>query len=246
MIRHSRLPPLFRLHPIGSGLDVGREAARLAEAGGDPATVICAEREDLLDCAVILHPETELADAALVMYVAMLGLGDALGAEVQAGIDMTFRWPNLIEANLGAVARLGLVIPDAAASDAVPGWMAVRLTVQIAEPAGGWREGEFPETSLFGEGCVEVTGSGLLESFARHFLTWLNRWQHDGFDPVRAMWLRHARFLGERIEIPMSAGPVRGLFSGIGDDGAGRLGDGAKARHVGLLEAIDVSVGNPA
>jgi len=101
-----------------------------------------------------------------VMYVAMLGLGDALGAEVPAGIDMTFRWPNLIEANLGAVARLGLVIPDDAASDSVPEWMVVSLVVQLAEPAGDWRDGEFPEASLFGEGCVEVTGSGLLESFA--------------------------------------------------------------------------------
>ncbi|NQU69780.1 MAG: hypothetical protein HQ514_04485 [Rhodospirillales bacterium] len=242
MIRQSRLPPIFRLHTIDAENDVAVDAIRFADSGGDPATIICSEREDMLDCAIILHPETDLNDAMLVMYVAALGLGDALGTVVPAGIDMTFRWPNIIEANLGSVARLDLLIPDNAAGTEIPDWIAARVTTQVGELDGDWRDGAFPETSLFGEGCVEVTSSQLLESLARHFLTWLNRWQQDGFDPIRAMWLRHARSQGAEIDLTTATGRHQGVFSNIGDDGALELENG---EHVGLRDALEALRGKP-
>lgn len=238
MIRQTRLPSIFHLHPIDPEIDLVEEAARFADSGGDPATIICAEREDILDCAVILHPEINLTAARQMIYVAALGLGDALGTEVPAGIDMVFRWPDIIEANLGSVARLGLLVCGGAVESEIPDWIAVRVTTQIGELEGDWRDGPFPETSLHGEGCVEVAADQLLESFARHFLTWINRWRHDGFDPVRAMWLRHARSHGEEIELETVAGPVKGVFSAIRDDGALEFDDG---RHVRLSDAIGAS-----
>lgn len=229
MIRQTRLPPIFRLQLIEPDLDVAAEAVRFANADGDPATIICAEREDVLDCGIILHPETDLNDAMLVIYVAALGLGDALGTVVQAGIDMTFRWPDIIEANLASVARLDLIIPDEAKGTDIPDWIIARMTTQVGDLDGDWRDGPFPETSLAGEGCVEVTTGQLLESFSRHFLTWLNRWQQDGFDPVRAMWLRHAGSHGAEIDLTTATGRHHGVFSGIGDDGALELDQGGRA-----------------
>jgi BirA family transcriptional regulator, biotin operon repressor / biotin---[acetyl-CoA-carboxylase] ligase len=237
MIRETRLPPIFHLHLIDADGDVTDEATKFADQGGDPATIICAEREDVLDCAIILHPESDLTNAMLVIYVAALGLGDALGTVVPAGIDMTFRWPQIIDANLGSVARLGILVSDGASDMGVPHWIAVRATIQIGGLEGDWREGTFPETSLFGEGCVEVTCSQLLENFARHFLTWINRWQDDGFDPVRAMWLRHARSHGADITVETDAGPVQGIFLAIGDDGALEFDDG---RRLSLRDGLGI------
>ena len=61
---------------------------------------------------------------------------------------------------------------------------------------------------------------GLLEIFARHFLNWVNRWQDDGFDPIRTMWLRHAPGHGEKIELELGGERLSGTFGGIDDDGA--------------------------
>ena len=170
-----------------------RARVPMAADGADPATLLCADREDILDCAVILQPETALSDAMLVIYVGMLGMGDALGSVVPAGIDVTYRWPNLIEANLGVVARLGLSAPPVSA--AVPPWLTLRATVAVSSTDPGF------ETTLAEEGAIDVTAGHLLESYSRHLLTWMSRWQDDGFEPVRAMWLRHSDKQGQAIEI---------------------------------------------
>ncbi len=155
MFRNCQLPPLYRLITVDGGADVAAEAGRLAASGAEPATVICAAREDRLDCAVILHPDLPAAEARLAIYLLALGLGDALGAVVPAGIDVTYRWPNVIEANVGAVARVGIDLPEAAVDGEVAGWLVARATVVIgALPGEGLRQG-FPETSLHDEGCVD-------------------------------------------------------------------------------------------
>ncbi len=238
MLRQARLPPLFRLTPIGAADDVAAEAARAAKAGADPGTVICAEREDILDCAVILHPDMPREEAILVLYVATLGLGDAIGAEAPAGIDVTYRWPNLLDANIGSIARLDLELPADAADSEVPEWLAVRVRIQVGPLDDDWREDVFPETSLHNEGAVEVTVSVLLESFCRHFLTWLNRWQQDGFEPVRAMWLRHAPAHDQEIDLVLNSGQFAGAFAGIGDDGALELDEDGTRRRFALVENI--------
>jgi biotin-(acetyl-CoA carboxylase) ligase len=97
---------------------------------------------------------------------------------------------------------------------------------------------DFPRTSLRDDGCVDLTVAELLEAFSRHFLTWINRWQDDGFEPVRAMWLCHAPDHGETIEIEVEGKQVSGVFEGIDDDGALVLGQGEATRRVALDTAL--------
>lgn len=238
MIRESRLPPLFRLHPLAADADVAAEARRLAAAGAEPGSVLCADRENRLDAAVVLHPEETAIQASRIVYVATLGLGDAIGAEVPAGIDVTYRWPNIIDANVGSVAKVRLEQPDGIAPDDTPEWLVAHVVAEIGPLSEGWREGRFPETSLHDEGCVEVTAGGLLESFTRHFLTWINRWQDDGFEPVRAMWLRHAPLHGGEIEIELNGRMLRGVFTDIDDEGALILDRDGTIEKIGLDAAL--------
>lgn len=232
MIHTARLPPLYRLVPVDSGDDVAAEARRLAADGADPATMVCAERDDRLACAVILHPDAPLAEACLAVYVGALGLGDALGAVVPAGLDLTYHWPNRIAANVATVAEIGIDAQDADPAE----WMI--LTAGVAIRSDGDAAPGFAATTLHDEGCVEVTVTALLESFARHFLTWVNRWQDDGFEPVRAMWLRHAPDHRKEIEIAVDGGTRRGVFGGIGDDGALLLETGDAVKRVDLGAAL--------
>lgn len=243
MIQDCRLPPLYRFVPLDPGVDVAEEACRQAAAGADPATLFCCAGEDRLEFAVVLHPETPLAEARLVLYIATLGLGDALGVVVPAGLDVTYTWPNLIAANMGSVARITVTPPVDAEPGSVPAWLVLHLTVVFGPlPGEGLHEG-FPGTSLRDEGCAEVTMVELLESFARHFLTWLNRWQDDGLDPVRAMWLRHSPDHGSTIEIEVEGKQVTGIFQGIDDDGALLLGQGESTLRVALDAALGERTG---
>lgn len=223
--------------PLEPDADVGAETRRRANAGADPGTILCAAREDVLDCAVILHPEVPLGQAKLALYVGALGLGAALGVVAPPMLDVTYHWPNRIDAIMGSVARIDLVLPDSAGPESVPDWLAVRVTAVIGPlPVAGVRQ-DFARTSLRDDGCVDLTVADLLEAFARHFLTWINRWQDDGFEPVRALWLRHAPDHGETIEIEVDGKQVSGVFQGIDDDGALVLGQGESTRRI-TLDAV--------
>lgn len=238
MFEACHIPPLCRLMPLEPDADVGAETRRRANAGADAGTLLCAAREDVLDCAVILHPEVPLGQAKLALYVGALGLGAAVGAIAPPMMDVTYHWPNRIDAITGSVAEIDLILPDSTGPESVPDWLAVRVTAVIGPlPVDGMRRG-FPRTSLRDDGCVDMTVAELLEAFARHFLTWINRWQDDGFEPVRALWLRHAPDHGETIEIEVEGKQVSGVFQGIDDDGALLLGQGESTRRVALDTAL--------
>ncbi len=238
MFEACQIPPLCRLVPLEPDADVDAETRRRANAGADPGTIICAAREDVLDCAVILHPEVPLGQAKLALYVGALGLGAALGVVAPPMLDVTYHWPNRIDAIMGSVARIDLILPDTAVPESVPDWLAVRVTAVIGPlPVDGVGQ-DFARTSLRDDGCVDLTVAELLEAFARHFLTWINRWQDDGFEPVRALWLRHAPDHGETIEIETGGERLRGVFEGIDDDGALLLGQDDATRRVTLEAAL--------
>jgi biotin-(acetyl-CoA carboxylase) ligase len=244
MIENADLSPLYKLVVIAADEDPLSRALELATSGADPATVICADRADLLECAIILHPDMPTTEARLVIYAAMLGLGDALGSVVPAGIDVTFRWPNLIEANIGRVAHITLSLPPSTSENEVPAWMILRITVAI-DSSPNALEGERSkglgfETSLAGEGAVEVTAVALLESFSRHFLTWISRWQDDGFNPLRTMWLHRTIDLQKPIDLEIDGIKNSGTFAGIAEDGDLILQTPETTRQISLGDVLNI------
>ncbi len=210
----------------------------MAVEGAHDGTLLWVGRDDRLDCAVILHPDEALARAAVVTYVAMLGLRDALGAVGSPMLEVTFAWPNRIEANGGGVAAIGIELPDGVASGSVPDWLVLFAAVNVTAPLPLGSDAKRRVTSLREEGCEGLTPAELLETFARHFLTWINRWQDDGFAPVRAAWLRHAPNHGEEIEIGVKGERPTGTFAGIDDDGALVLDTEGARRRVDLCVAL--------
>ena len=215
--------------------DAAAEAVRLAAGGADPGTLVVSDGADWLRCAVVLHPDAPMVEACRIIYVGVLGLGDALGAVVPAGIDMTFHWPGRIDANAAPVARVGLRGPLPLDAPKAPDWLV--LTAEVAVAPDGVPNDAFG-TTLRDEGCAEVTTALLLESFARHLLTWVNRWQDDGFRPIRAMWLRHAYDHKEAVEIVLSGKTHSGVFAGIDDAGDLELVQDETILPIALAEAL--------
>lgn len=237
MIESARLPPVYRLVAVAAGGNPETRARALAAGGADPATLACADRPDRLDCSIVLDPGMALGEARLVVYVGMLALRDALGAVIPPGIDVTYRWPNLIEANIAPVARVDLHAPGAKTAAATPRWMTLRAVVALSTAIDGDPDAPAFETTIADEGGPEVTSVELLESFARHLLTWMNRWEEEGFAQVRARWLDHAPSRGERIQLVIGKRRSSGLFRDIADDGALVL-EGKRSTRAVPLSAV--------
>ena len=199
MSRRPILPPLYRGAALDAAGDAFLEAQARARAGAGAGTLLWSARDDRFDCAVVLEPERPLAESLPVHYVALLGFGDALGALLPPAVDVTFDWPDRIAVNGGTVGGVRLAVPDAEAA-ATPDWMVVGAGAALADDPTDDEPGRNPgRTTLGTEGGAGIAPVDLVEAFARHFLVWLNRWQDDGFGPVRQAWLKRAAGSGGRV-----------------------------------------------
>lgn len=191
------LPPVFQCKFVPAGTSPYTAAIEQADADGEPGQFLVAMREDQVDCAVTLAPEGSRLDAYRIVYLAAVAIGDALGAIVPPAVEVQFGWPDRILVN-GAIAggvRLTVssqnieVAEDASHSDE-PAWAVLGLTLQVAMDAMDISPGQDRErTSLHDEGCGELGTRDILESFSRHLLYWINKYQDEGFTPVRKHWL---------------------------------------------------------
>ena len=198
MTRNLVLPPIYRAVAIEPANDLCAEAVCQARDGAADGTFLWARRADRADCAMVLEPDWPADTAAQISYVAMLGIGDALGAVMPAGV-------------------------------------AVPLAGDGADYSPGR---DVDRTNLYEEGCGEVGAIELLESFARHFLHWADRWQDDGFAPVRPDQLNRAAGLGAPIEIDVAGIRRAGVFAGIDDDGGLVLDGTGPSASIDLRRAL--------
>ena len=97
------VPSLFAPVAITREQDATKTARGLAASGSDPGTFVWSRREDRVDCAIVLAPEAPYTESLLVSYVAVVGIGDALGALIPPVTPVTFGWPDRILIN-GATA----------------------------------------------------------------------------------------------------------------------------------------------
>lgn len=193
------LPPAFRPAAADDARGALATAAALAAGGADPGTFVWARRNDAVDCAIVLAPEEPLIRSLRVAYVTMAAVGDALGTLIPPAVPVAFGWPDRILVNGASVGGIQLLTQDRAKTEAVPDWMITGFTLRLRAPSRRGEPGRQPaRTTLETEGCGDVAAGALLECFARHFLSWMNRWQDDGFAPVEAAWLARAAGYGAR------------------------------------------------
>lgn len=238
MTQRPRIPSIYRLVTLAPDADLDATAVDLAAEGAEDGTLLWRDRQDRLEAAVILHPDEELGQAALVAYVGMLGLADGLGAVAPPMLEITFTWPAGINVNGTGIGHVRLALPADARSGAIPDWLVLYVAINIATEDPEAAMVDLGVTYLAEEGCPDITSGAVLESFARYFLTWVDRWQDDGFDTVRSVWRHYGPSEGDGIELDLAGERIAGTFGGIGDDGALLLtGDGAD-RPIALLAAL--------
>jgi len=234
-------PPLFRPFAVTPELDPFDRALGIAAEGAEPGTLLWSIGQEACECAVVLAPEQALEPSLPVVLVTALGVADALGALIPPVVAVTFGWPDRIEVNGALVGGVRMAHAEVERPDQVPDWMVVGFAVAVR---GKWAEGEPGDdarrTTLAEEGCGEVMTVDLLEAFARHFLSWIHRWQDEGFAPVQQAWLAKATGLGREVTLEIGGNTISGTFEGLTETGAMRLVKDGVAQTVSLDEATRV------
>lgn len=205
-------PPLLSGVAAEPGMDPFERAQALAALGCDGGTVVHAVQADRLRAAIVFAPEVPLTRAMAMLVVCGMGFQNALGALAPPEVAVHLAWDGGIFVNGAGCGHLS-VAAATDAPDAVPDWLVVGLEVPLIQTAAA--PGETPDrTALYDEGCAEVDPGGLLESWARHTLVWINRWSEEGNAPLHAEWIGLLRGVGE----PVTRGELSGDFVGTDED----------------------------
>ncbi|MGI9507901.1 MAG: biotin/lipoate--protein ligase family protein [Geminicoccaceae bacterium] len=240
MTERPHFPPVFRPYAITADLDPFERAVEMAKDGTDAGTLLWSPRQDVFECAVVLAPENSLEDSLPIVLVAGLGLGDALGALIPPVTAVTFGWPDRIELNGGLVGRIRLILADTPNPTAIPDWLVVGFNIANA---GHWRTDDQNAqhvTTLGEEGC-QFDLLDLLESFSRHFLAWINRWQTDGLQPVQQAWMSRTLEVGKPVSVEADGRRREGTFKGLNEKCGIELVDQGRHHVIPLDAAIQTA-----
>jgi BirA family biotin operon repressor/biotin-[acetyl-CoA-carboxylase] ligase len=247
-----RLPPGWRLvvhDTVASTSDVARELARDGAADG---TVVWARRQTAgrgrlgrpfaspsgnLYASFVLRLRVAPAAAAALSFVAALAVAEAAAAVLSRTDAVTLKWPNDV---LVDGAKLAGILLEASTT---PAGGLDFLVLGIGINVTSHPTDVLPVTTDLGAAGARVTVPALLERLAERLHAWRERWQVDGFPPVRAAWLARAHGLGRPIEVRVGNTLISGSFADLDADGAMIVASPAGHRRV---TAGDVALVAPA
>lgn len=185
------LPPGFRLvtlREVGDAL--AHAKAHAVELGA--GTLVFVGRFDLSEFAVVLEPDEPLATARRSFYAGMCALADTLAAYAPPEKKVEFLWPDTVLVDGGLVGGGQFAWSDGP-EDQPPQWMvfgAMIRTVSVREDEPGLRP---LVSALEDEGFGELESGALAESFTRHLMTAVDRWQERGFEAVAKDYLARVK-----------------------------------------------------
>ncbi len=231
-------PPLFHGRPAAAGTDPFAKACAQAALGCDAGLIVYDMAADRLAAAIVFAPEVPLEDAMAMLPACGVGFQNALGSLAPPEVGVHLTWDGGILVNGAACGRLRVA---ASASDpaAEPDWLVVGLEVPLI-PEDADAPGATPErTSLFEEGCVDVSPARLLESWSRHTLVWINRWSGEGAQPLHEEWRGLVRDIGEDVELDHRGERLGGTFVGTDERFGMLLRNGGGTRLLPLSGLLD-------
>jgi BirA family biotin operon repressor/biotin-[acetyl-CoA-carboxylase] ligase len=234
---------LDRRPAVGSTND---EAMSLARAGSPGRVWVVAERQESgrgrsgrawssppgnLYASLLLVDPCEPQRAPQLGFVAGIALHRAVSEAVPLGVpNLALKWPNDL---LRAGAKVaGILVEGVSSGGHGPIQTVIGVGVNIASHP---EDAPYPAADLSDTGCD--IGS-LFEVLSRTMAEMLALWDRGaGFGRIRSAWLARAGGLGAEIEVRRPAGPVRGVFRDLDEEG--RLVLEERGRRL-VIEAGDV------
>lgn len=185
------LPPPYTAHWLAQG-DALIQACRLAPEHGAGTLVwhvSLGEREPgRFDFAVVLEPETPLAEARKAFVLGMLALGDAVAAHCPPERAVGFGWPGELRLDAGRLGGMRVCVAPDTSEDEVPDWMVLGGEL-IADRNHLFAPGSKPDSvSLQEEDFADPPA--VLESFASYLMLNFDRLTHGGFRRLASSYTR--------------------------------------------------------
>jgi biotin-(acetyl-CoA carboxylase) ligase len=139
-------------------------------------------RFDLAEFAVVLEPEEAFGLAWRALYAGMLALADALATVVPPKTPIAIEWPDAIRIGGALVGGGRLAWPDSIDAAAPPPWLVFGAMIRtVAMAPDGTAVRPFASDD---EAFAEDGADRLIESFARHLMGIIDRWQETGFASI--------------------------------------------------------------
>lgn len=236
-------PPLLTGHAAPAGEDPWRIASQGAHQGKFTAgDLVWSMAETHARAAIVLEPECCLATALQMAPLLMVAIGDALGAIGPPNLALMYRWPSTLLVNGGEVGEVFLRGPEGAEPGDIPEFivlgfsMAMSLPDAVSDAPGLSRN----TTALFEEGCGDLDRSQLIEAVARHFLSWVDAWEHNGFGAVHPDFLGRMQPAGE-VSVPIGLVTHTGRMIGIDEDGALLLDGAGGVSCISLIQGLGMA-----
>lgn len=225
-------PPLLTGHQVQGGEDPFERAQAMSALGCDAGTIVYNAQADLLRVAIVFAPEVPLQDAMAMLPLCAVGFQNALGALAPPEVAVHLGWDGLICVN-GAKCGQLQAAASTADPDETPDWLVIGWDLALLQTSDA--PGDTPDiTALYDEGCAEVSPVQLVESWSRHMLTWLNRWQDEGNAPLHAEWMGLLRGVGEPIG-------DQGVFLGTDERFGMLIRDGANTHLHPLTQVLETN-----
>jgi BirA family biotin operon repressor/biotin-[acetyl-CoA-carboxylase] ligase len=119
--------------------------------------------------------------------------------------------------------------------DSKGGWLAIGIGVNLAHHPEGMA---FPATSLPQLGIAPPSCNEALDLLVARFAHWYDAWMENGFETLRAAWLKRASGLGAPITARLPHETRQGVFEGIDASGALLLKEGTGVRAIAAGEVF--------
>ena len=213
-------PPLLKGHDVRGESPFDVACARGGAGALGAGDVVWSRNTSRIGLAIVLEPEVPLERAVEMLPLALVAAGDCIGALTPPQVGVSFTWPDGVRSNGAEAGRFRAGLGGGEGLQSVPDWMVIGLDLRHLREPHDPEPGHRPDITWLGEeGGGEITRSQVIESYCRHFLTWINTWTDDGFRPVHDAWLFRCQARDEEGAAPCSDPEVEGTFLGLDDNG---------------------------
>lgn len=238
-------PPLIRGIPAGADDDPAGIALVGAASGEMSAgDIVWSRALSKARLAIILEPEVSAEKALSMVPLAMVTVADSIGAIGPPNLPITFDWPKTIFANGAVVGGVDMYFPDGTQRNDIPDFAVLSLSLDIF-----WGEDDrshdgsrhepgkdLSRTVLHEEGAGDLDRTLIIESWARHFLAWIDTWEQDGFRSVHENWLFRADRRNETVSVQTGSANEEGILLGMDEHGGLLLKQDNNTRLVALAD----------
>lgn len=244
-----QFPPLLKGHVFENKTGLNDYVkAKITEGSFSAGDLIWSTATKRAECAIVLEPDIPRSQTLAMVPLAMVAVADSLGAIAPPNLAITFGWPNKIFANGALVGEIKMEFPahlnstQKSQTSSPPDFAILSMNIEIeSEQSSSIKQQEpgdnLTNTVLHEEGCGEIDRTKIIESWSRHFLTWLDSWEQEGFKAVQENWMFRAKKRNQLLSIKTNKSNYQGKMSGL-DENGGLLLENEAGTHVVPLAEI--------